>query len=143
MIASTGVDIISTVRVHRLIRKYGARFLERWFTPQEIAYCSKKQNPYIHYAARLAAKEATMKALRIRWNHSMCLLDISVVNADSGEPSIILRRQALQVSTFLGITALHLSLSHCAEYAIASVIAEVTCNEEGGILHLKLPELPQ
>ena len=124
MIVSTGVDIISTTRVRELIRKYGERFLARWFTPQEIAYCQSKRSSYIHFAARLAAKEATVKALRISWTRPMCWRDISVVNADSGTPTLELSSDALRAAECIGITALHLSLSHCSEYAIASVVAE-------------------
>ena len=57
---STGVDIIEIDRVRQVLERYGQRFLNRIFTPDEIAYCRDRAP---NLAARFAAKEATMKAL--------------------------------------------------------------------------------
>ena len=124
MIVGTGVDIISTARVRDLIARYGDRFIARWFTPQEVAYCSARSRPHIHFAARLAAKEAAVKALDIAWNAAMCWRDISVVNSGTGAPSVTLARCAREAAEGRGIAELHLALSHCGEYAVATVVAE-------------------
>ena len=129
MIFGTGVDIISISRVRDLVQKYGDRFLTRWFTPHEIAYCSGKHNPSIHYAARLAAKEAAVKALRVHWDNPMCWRDISVENTDRGVPELMVSSNVLAVSDLSKAIKVHLALSHCNEYAIATVIAEVSSTD--------------
>ena len=59
MQVTCGTDIIEINRIQKSIEEMGERFLERVYTPQEIAYCeSKKMQKYQHYAARFAAKEA-------------------------------------------------------------------------------------
>ena len=50
------------------IERFGRRFLERVFTPDEIRYCESKANKAERYAGRFAAKEAAMKAIGTGWS---------------------------------------------------------------------------
>ena len=59
----TGTDIVSVARIAALYRTAGDRFLRRWFTDDEIDYCTSRARPELHLAARMAAKEAVLKAL--------------------------------------------------------------------------------
>lgn len=114
MINGIGIDIIEVARVQKLGSK-SPRFLERVFTPGEIAYCSKKKNKYQHFAARFAAKEAFFKALgeRIPWK------DVELVNLVSGKPTLKLRGKRRWP-----FKRTHVSISHLAEHALAAVILE-------------------
>ena len=56
----TGIDIIEIHRIRDVVARWGDRFLRRIYTPEELAFCSGKNN---RLAARFAAKEATSKAL--------------------------------------------------------------------------------
>jgi len=123
MTISTGIDIISVERVRALMEKSGERFLSRWFSAEEISYCAAKARPCQHYAARLAAKEAAVKALEPARKERILLSDITVTNAPSGAPRMLLAGRADQIAKESGISELHVSLSHCAEFAVASVIA--------------------
>jgi holo-[acyl-carrier protein] synthase len=124
MIIGTGIDIVSVERVRKLVDSGGDRFKDRCFAPGEIAYCEAKAKPFLHYAARLAAKEATVKALRLEWDGPPAWKDIEVAVAPSGAPSLALAGAPRATAERLGVVAFHLSLSHCDEYATASVIAE-------------------
>ncbi|MBM3942944.1 MAG: holo-[acyl-carrier-protein] synthase [SAR202 cluster bacterium] len=117
---ATGVDIIEIPRIRRVVEQYGMRFLERIFTPGEIAYCRGRAP---NLAARFAAKEATMKALGtgirgVGWK------DIEVVRHSSGAPSILLHGRAQSRAQRLGVLEISLSLSHSQEYAVAFVVAQ-------------------
>ena len=117
---STGVDIIEIDRVRQVLERYGARFLQRVFTPGEIAYCRSRAP---NLAARFAAKEATMKALGtgvrgVGWR------DIEVVRAASGAPGLRLHGRGLARAERLGVSETALSLSHSREYAIAFVVVQ-------------------
>lgn len=59
---SIGVDIAEVVRIRNAVRRWGDHFLNKHFTPQEIAYCQAKARPAESLAARFAAKEAFAKA---------------------------------------------------------------------------------
>jgi len=117
---STGVDIIEIGRVGRVLERYGQRFLDRVYTPAEIAYCRGRAP---NLAARFAAKEATMKALGtgvrgVGWK------DIEVVRHESGAPAIRLHGRAKRRAQRLGLQEIALSLSHSREYAVASVVIQ-------------------
>tara|TARA_B100000315_G_scaffold158985_1_gene147532 strand:- start:710 stop:1084 length:375 start_codon:yes stop_codon:yes gene_type:complete len=115
---ATGVDIIEIPRVGQVLERYGQRFLDRVFTPQEIAYCRGRPP---NLAARFAAKEATMKALGtgvrgVGWK------DIEVVRHESGAPAVKLHGRAERRAQRLGVQEIALSLSHSREYAVAFVV---------------------
>ena len=120
MIAGSGTDIIETVRLRNLIERYGDGFLRRWFSASEIAYCSIKKKPWLHFAARLAAKESVQKALGIplRWR------EISVEIRADGSPKLVFYGSARESVEKLALSAIHVSLSHCDTFATAVVIAE-------------------
>jgi holo-[acyl-carrier protein] synthase len=124
MIIGTGVDIVETVRVRKLVEHNGERFLLRWFDTQEIAYCQGKAFPELHFAARLAAKEATFKALRLSPAEPLCWADIVVARDADNSPRLVLSGQPRAAAERLGVDRLHLSLSHCGSYALAMVTAE-------------------
>ncbi len=124
MIISCGVDICETSRIAQMCDRHKERFLERTFTAEEIAYCRGRVRQAEHFAGRFAAKEALFKALGTGWSGGISWLDVSVEVLQSGEPRLRLLSRAWELAAGRGITRLHVSLSHCREYAVAMVIAE-------------------
>jgi holo-[acyl-carrier protein] synthase len=124
MILGTGIDLAEVARIRESIERFGDRFLNRVYTPGEIAYSNSKANRYERYAARFAAKEAGMKAIGSGWANGVRWVDLEVVNDASGRPALVLHARAAEIARGLGIKALHLSLTHTAEYGLASVVAE-------------------
>ena len=88
MIVGTGVDLAEVPRIRASIERFGARFVERIFTPAEIAYVERKANRYERYAARFAAKEAGMKAIGTGWRRGVTWQDFEVANLPSGKPTL-------------------------------------------------------
>ena len=124
MTTAAGTDIVSVRRVSGLISRGGTRFLERWFTAEEIAYCSAKSQPSLHFAARLAAKEAVFKALHTSGDVPIPWGSIEITHDRLGAPDVRLSGDLLEVATREGIGTITVSLSHCDEYATAVAIAE-------------------
>jgi len=120
MIVGTGVDIAEVARIAASIERFGRRFTERIFTPDEIRYCESKANKSERYAARFAAKEAAMKAIGtgVTWQ------DVEVVRVPGSRPTVVFTGKAAQFFDQLGATRAHLSLTHTVEYAMAQVILE-------------------
>jgi holo-[acyl-carrier protein] synthase len=101
------------------------RFAERVFTPGERAYChSRGVVAAQHYAARFAAKEAALKALRTGWSRGIGWQDVEVASQDSGAPILRFHGRARQLFDELGATQAHISISHTSEHAIAEVVLE-------------------
>jgi holo-[acyl-carrier protein] synthase len=124
MIVGTGVDLAEVPRIRRSIERYGARFVERIYTPREIAYVEKKANKYERYAARFAAKEAGMKAIGTGWRHGVRWQDFEVTNLPSGKPTLAFHGVAAKFAARLGVKNVALSLTHTAETGMAHVILE-------------------
>jgi holo-[acyl-carrier protein] synthase len=124
VIVGTGIDIAEVPRVRAAIERYGARFVERIYTPAEIAYVQRKANRYERYAARFAAKEAGMKAIGTGWRHGVRWRDFEVANLPGGKPTLRLHGVAAQVAAKLGVRSISLSLTHTAEQGMAFVILE-------------------
>jgi holo-[acyl-carrier protein] synthase len=124
MVHGIGVDIVEVERMRRAIEQYGERFLRRVFTPDEIAHCDGKSDTYVRYAARFAAKEAAFKSLRGRWQKGMKWLDFGTLGEEFRPPAVRLSGVAASMQREAGVTALHISISHDRQYAVAVVIAE-------------------
>ena len=114
MILGIGVDMIEVARVQKVIER-NPRFVEKVFTPGEIAYSGDKKVRFQHLAARFAAKEAFIKAI----GHGISWTAVEVVNLPSGKPTLIIRD-----GKDYGFTRSHVSLTHLAEYAVAVVVLE-------------------
>jgi holo-[acyl-carrier protein] synthase len=124
VIISIGIDIIEVARIREVLLRT-PRFAERVFTPAERQYCdSRGVVSAQHYAARFAAKEATLKALQTGWRGGISWQDVEVASKENGAPYLIFTGQVLEVFKNFSATATHLSLSHTSEHAIAQVILE-------------------
>lgn len=124
MIIGHGVDIVETARIKQMLGEHPERFLERCFTPGEQADSKSSRRQLEHLAARFAAKEAALKALGTGWSQGIGWTDIEIVRAETGKPSLSITGRAAEIASELGIKVWHLSMSHVASTAIASVIAE-------------------
>jgi len=124
VIAGTGIDLVDIDRVRRLLERYGDRFRERVFTKVEIAFCAARQHAPQHYAVRVAAKEAVMKALGPGWGEGVKWREIETVNEPSGRPVLVLSGRAAEIAAARGVRKSHVSFSHTEEQAIATVILE-------------------
>ncbi len=101
------------------------RFTERVFTPAEREYCDAKGAAAAQsYAARFAAKEAFLKALKTGWRGKITWQDIEVVNDADGVPLLNIKGEANRLLAGLGAEIIHVSISHTSEHAVAQVILE-------------------
>jgi len=124
MIVGMGVDMAEISRVREAIERHGERFLQRIFTPEEIAYCRRFKDSQERFAARFAAKEAAMKALGTGWRRGVSWQDFEVSNLPSGKPCLRLSGKALEIFESLGGSSVLVSLTHTGPYALAQVIIE-------------------
>lgn len=122
-IVGHGVDIVPVTRIERLLRDHADRFLQRVYTPDEVADLLGTRRCAQRLASRFAAKEAAVKALGTGFTSGIAMRDISVVSHPGGRPGLLVVGRAAEIAEALGITAWHLSLSDCDQYAVASVIA--------------------
>jgi holo-[acyl-carrier protein] synthase len=124
VIVGTGIDLAEVPRIRSAIERYGARFVNRIYTPGEIAYVERKANRFERFAARFAAKEAGMKAIGTGWRHGVTWHDFEVRNLPGGKPTLLFHGVAAQFAERLGVKHVSLSLTHTSEQGMAFVILE-------------------
>jgi len=121
-VLGTGVDIVETARIRDSVDKFGERFLNRCFWPDEIAYCQGMKFPALHFAARFAAKEAISKAFGTGIGHYLGWKDMEIRKRESGEPYAVLHGKGKDLAAARGVTTVLVSLSHCKDYAAAQAV---------------------
>ncbi len=88
MILSTGIDIAEVYRIREAIAR-NPRFATRVFTTAEREYCEAKGVAAAQsYAARFAAKEAFLKALKTGWRGKISWHDVEVIVDAQGSPPV-------------------------------------------------------
>ncbi len=114
-IIGVGIDVVDISRFGESLERT-PDLLERLFTPAEARL------GLASLAARFAAKEAAAKALGapgdMHWH------DAEVVSESSGRPVLTMRGTVEARAQQLGVTTVHLSLSHDAGIASAVVVLE-------------------
>ena len=126
-IVGTGIDVAEVARVRAALEgpQTGARFKARVFTAGEQKYCEARGvGRYESYAARFAAKEAMMKALGYGWGRHIGWLDIEVGRESDGRPTLRLHGKGAASAAAMGVSCVHVALTHTREIAIAQVVVE-------------------
>jgi holo-[acyl-carrier protein] synthase len=121
-----GIDLASVDTVRDSIAAHGSRYLERVYSPREIADCSTEAgvDPE-RLAARFAAKEAAFKVLRVG-DAAVTWQEVEIRRDSTGWVKVHLTGNAARLAKQAGITDLSLSVTHERVCAAAVVIAEVT-----------------
>jgi len=118
---SVGIDLVDVEQVADAVACHGQRYLDRIYTPCELS--ESRQQPE-RLAARFAAKEAAMKALRRGPDEPLPWREISVVHDDAGRPALQLTGATARLATRTGVRGLDVSLTHESGRALAIVLAE-------------------
>jgi holo-[acyl-carrier protein] synthase len=134
MITGIGTDLVDVERIQRMLERFGDRFTGRVYSPHECDYCRTKAVPAIHFAARFAAKESLLKSMGIGLGMGVNLKDIEVRNNPEGRPALKLYGKASEMMREMGVTAVHLSLTHTRTQAIAAVVLEKNRSADGSSL---------
>jgi holo-[acyl-carrier protein] synthase len=124
VIVGLGLDIAEVDRIQAAIARHGRAFLERIYTPAEIAYCERHRNRAERYAGRFAAKEAAMKALGTGWSSGVRWVDIEVIRLPSGQPTLSFHGATREIAERLAVRRASLSITHSGNTALAQVILE-------------------
>ena len=122
MIVGVGLDLTEIPRIAAMMQRWGERFTRKIFTDGERSYAAGRARPADHLAARVSAKEATLKALGVP--SGLSWHDMEVVKRRGARPELVLTGRALEASVAMGISRVHLTITHAADVACAVVVAE-------------------
>ena len=122
-IIAHGIDLVDFPRIEELIERHGSRFLDRVFTPREQTAADSVRNRIEKLAGRFAAKEAVLKLIGTGWRGRIAWTDIEVINNAAGRPVVEISGEVKRVAQDLGVEQITLSITHTANFAIASAVA--------------------
>jgi holo-[acyl-carrier protein] synthase len=119
-----GLDLVQISAIASSVARFGARFLERVYTVEELRYCMREpESAATHLAGRFAAKEAVRKVL-LRADEPVAWRSIEIMREPGGACRLVLHREAHACAVLAGFTGFSLSMTHEADYASAVVLGE-------------------
>ena len=118
-----GIDLVDFPRIEDMLSRHGERFLDRVFTPAEQSYARTNKNGTEKLAGRFAAKEAILKLMGTGWRGKIAWTDIEIINSPTGQPEVTLSGEVKKIAARLGIKQISVSITHTANFAIASAVA--------------------
>jgi holo-[acyl-carrier protein] synthase len=122
-IVAHGIDLVDCPRIEEMVKRHGERFMQRIFTTAEQAYAGANKNEIEKLAGRFAAKEAILKLVGTGWRGKIAWTDIEIINNSSGQPEVTLGGEVEKIAGKLGIKHISVSITHTANFAIASAVA--------------------
>ena len=122
-IIAHGIDLVDFPRIEEMVKEHDKRFLDRVFTTAEQAYADSNKNRIEKLAGRFAAKEAVLKLLGTGWRGKIAWTDIEIINNPAGQPLVTVSGEVKRLVDKLGIKQISVSITHTANFAIASAVA--------------------
>jgi holo-[acyl-carrier protein] synthase len=122
-VVSVGIDLVSVSEVRESLTTFGDRYVKKLFTARELEDCQSSTDPVPRLAARFAAKEAAIKALKVD-GAQPAWTSMEVMRSPGGWcDEIRLNGRALKLAEQRGVCRLLVSLSHEEDSAVAIVVA--------------------
>ncbi len=122
-IVAHGIDLVDCPRIEEMVKRHGERFIDRIFTAAEQAYAEANKDRIEKLAGRFAAKEAILKLMGTGWRGKIAWTDIEVINNPAGQPEVTLSGEVKKLAEKFGIKHISVSITHTANFAIASAVA--------------------
>jgi holo-[acyl-carrier protein] synthase len=124
VIVGLGIDLLENSRMERELARGDWLLNEGIFTREEIKHCSGSRKPALRYAARFAAKEATLKAMNARISDLTIFREIEVQAGTDSEYRLVLHGGLRRQSERLGARRTRLAIAGNAKHTVAMVILE-------------------
>jgi holo-[acyl-carrier protein] synthase len=122
MIVGIGVDLATWEYFEE--DEASPAFLERTFSPAELADCDRGLGTAACLAGKFAAKEAFSKALGSGMRDGLWFTQIEVLHDDVGAPTLRLSGEAERQVKQRGVSLVHVTITHSGGLAVAVVILE-------------------
>src|SRR5439155_15109588 len=108
-----GVDVAAIPRSAEAHRRFGSRFLRKFLSDREIAYCGDSPE---RWAGRWAAKEAIGKAMPSGVRRPL-MRDVEILPSNDGRPQV-----RVAPSTTLTACTVDVSIAHDGDFGVAVAV---------------------
>ena len=122
-IVGHGIDVVEVARIKAKMESPSKKWAEKVYSDEERAQADAPPTDARYFAGRFAGKEAVAKALGTGFSGKVTWNGIEILRQPNGAPGVRLSGGALELAQSLGVTEWVISISHCGELAVASVIA--------------------
>jgi len=122
-IIAHGIDLVDCPRIEAMLARHGKKFLDRVFTAKEQTDAEADKNRVEKLSGRFAAKEAVLKLMGTGWRGKIAWTDMEITNNPSGRPVVGLDGEVKKIADKLGIEQISISITHTANFVIASAVA--------------------
>lgn len=120
-VVAIGVDLVAVARIEAVLRRRGRRFVERVCSASEITLEAPGAQ---RLSGLFAAKEAVLKALGTGWAEGLAFHQVEVARNLRGAPGVRLLGAARRRADVLGVSRIHLTISHDGGMAVAVAVLE-------------------
>jgi holo-[acyl-carrier protein] synthase len=124
MILGIGIDVCAIARMDDALHRWGDRLWDRVLSEAERLSLQHRADRAALLAGRFAVKEALVKALAgapgVGWH------DLEVLGVPKRPPTALLHGPARALAERMGVTRVHISITHDAGVAAAVAILEGT-----------------
>ena len=127
MIYGIGTDLIDSRRIEKLIKKFGNRFINKYFSEHEIKNADNVFSKPLFYSKRFAGKEAFWKAISPEKKNTIFFKDIEILSTRTGQPFINIKGKTKKLLNIKEKSinknfVFNVTLSDEPPYAIAFII---------------------
>jgi holo-[acyl-carrier protein] synthase len=124
VILGLGMDLLENSRVERELERGEWVLADGVFAPEEIADCAAAGNAARHLAACFAAKEAALKALRLRVDNLALFREAVIRREGPGRYGISFHNRLLAESGKMGVRTVALTITQNHNQTSALVLLE-------------------
>lgn len=124
MLAGHGTDIVDVERMRRELDRTDGGFRDAIFTDAERDRCGGARHPEQRFAECFAAKEALFKALGTAWQGGLRWREVELELDARACAQLRLRGAVLQAAADAGVRAIHVTVGHSGQLAMASVLLD-------------------
>lgn len=125
-IVGIGMDLIRISRIAKSVERFGDRFLNRIYHPNEIEIANKRRKNAEYLAGCFAVKESTLKAIGDFPGRAIDWADIYITHEPTGKPVLHFAGNALKCIEEKEINHAHVTITHDGDMAAAYVVLEKT-----------------
>ncbi len=112
-----GIDIVKNERIEKALEKFGDKFLNRIYAPEEVEYCKGFKEFIPCLAARWACKEAVLKAVYMEFGVLLKFKEISVRGRKGQPAKVKILREG--IDELLSGRSVVVSISHEKDFSVA------------------------
>lgn len=127
LVLGVGIDLVDLAEFRRICEGFEATpcaFVERTFTPAELAQARERHDACQYLAGRFAVKEAVFKAVAPLTQEGFDLREVECLDAPTGQPEVVMDGALAKTYASAGVSSILVSVTNETGYVEAIALAQ-------------------